>query len=336
MDFRVGIVGAGYLTQNALAPTLHEMEGFRLAAALDIDGDAVAALTARYPVPVATTDADEFWSVPMDAVHVATPNRAHAGYACRALDIGLPTLIDKPLAGTIAEGREIAAAASHSTAPALVGYMSRRNRHNEAVIRLVRSGRIGALLAMTAVRHIRKPWGWRNLRAESGLGVLADLGIYPVLTAVELFGVQPVACRATAWPAADPHLTDVHTEATLWFSADRTLHLEASFTYHEWADVNHYTLFGEHGLVLVRDSWGMNGGGSVVVHDRCGEERIAVAGVDPYAAQYRMLAACAHGLEVPDDVSVDRGLSDLAILHSLDRSAAARGRRLSIRLPGRP
>ena len=57
---------------------------------------------------------------------------------------------------------------------------------------------------------------------------------------------------------------------------------------------------------------------------------VTPAPADPYVRQYRLLAECLAGRPVPAEVGSARGLRDVAVLHQMDRSAAAGGRRLAI------
>jgi predicted dehydrogenase len=171
---------------------------------------------------------------------------------------------------------------------------------------------------------------WRNRRADSGLGCLGDLAIYPLLTASDVFGAAPTACRATGYPGGDAERTDIYVEATVWFGDERRLQVESSFTEPPGVGVSRYTVVCEQGLVVVRDSWAMNSGGSVLVCDGQGRRWLRPEPVDPYVAQYRAFAASAAGAPVPAEVNIARALRDLRVLHALERSVANGGLRLAL------
>jgi predicted dehydrogenase len=330
--YRIGLIGAGFLTQAALLPALAAPSAdFTVAAVLDPSPEALAAVVARLPGVLVTAAEDGFFDADLDAVHVATPNAYHDGLARRAFGLGLAVLVDKPLADTVQAGARIVAAARASGTVGMIGYMSRYNAHNRAAAALVSSGAIGDPLSMSAVHLGHRSSGWRTLRAESGLGSLGDLAIYPVLTATDLFGPAE-GCRATAFPAGDPELTDLHAEGTLHFSGGRRLRFESSFiTEAPGVGVSRYTVIGTAGVLVVHDSWAMNGGGRVLLCDRAGRRVVGVAEVDPYAEQYRQLAACLRGTPVPEATSLERGLRDLGVLAALEQSAAACGRLVDLR-----
>jgi predicted dehydrogenase len=329
MVYQIGIVGAGALTRIALAPALLAMPEARLAAVLDPNPEALRSIAELCPGALLTTDEERFFATAPDAIHVATPNHLHEAYACRALRTGLPTIVDKPVAHTVDSARRIVDTAATTGTTAMVGYMAKHNAANVEAARLVRDGAIGAPLAMVAARLGWRKYDWRGRRGEGGLGCLADLGIYPVLTAVDLFGGDPVRCQASAFPVDDPERTELYAQATLWFDERRYLHFETSFTFDQQpasAEVSGYTLVGEDGILQVSGGWAMNGGGTVDWCNATGWHHAELEPVDPYVCQYRTLLACAGGEPVPDGLSLARGLTDLEILYAIAECAASAGR----------
>jgi predicted dehydrogenase len=325
--YQIGIIGAGFLTRHRLVPLLSSTPGLRLAAVLDNQAETLSDIAGICPDAVLTCDEDEFFGTRLDMVHVATPNHLHQHFTCRALGQGIATVVEKPIAHTVASAERITAAAARTGTAAIIGYMAKHNAYNQRARELVASGAIGVPLSMTATRLGWRKDDWRSHQDTSGLGCLADLGIYPVLTAVDIFGTEPVRYEATAWPVTDPDLTDIYAQATLWFDDRRYLHFETSATFNEEpasAEVSMYTIVGDSGIIQVSGSWAMNGGGSLQMRDRAGWREIRLDPVNPYLAQYNLLAACSAGEPVPSAVSLGRGLADLKILYSIADSAIGR------------
>lgn len=327
MVHQIGIIGAGFLTRHRLVQLLSSTPGMRLAAVLDNRAETLRDIDSICPGALLTCDEDEFFGTRLDMVHVATPNSLHEHFACRALEQGIATVVEKPLAHTVASAERIAAAAARTGTPAIVGYMAKHNVYNQRARQLVAAGAIGVPLSMTATRLGWRKDDWRSHRGSSGLGCLADLGIYPVLTAVDLFGAEPVRCEATAWPVADQEQTDTYAQATLWFDDRRYLHFETSATFSEQpasAEVSMYTIVGDSGFIQVSGSWAMDGNGSLVLRDSAGWQDIELDPVNPYLAQYNLLAACFGGEPVPAAVSLQRGVADMKILYAIADSAIRR------------
>ena len=111
----------------------------------------------------------------LDAVIVATPNDQHVPSAVEAMSQSLPLLLEKPVA-TIVEGlaelwqAEQGRSASHTVA----GFVLRYTPFYEEVRRIVRSGRLGEILAVQADENLGtgltmvQYQGWRQDIARSG------------------------------------------------------------------------------------------------------------------------------------------------------------------------
>jgi predicted dehydrogenase len=144
----------------------------------------------------------------VDVVSITTPNRLHAEMALAAIAAGKHVWCEKPLALTLAEAEEMAAAASRAGVRTMVGYNYVRNPAFAHARRLVEDGIIGRLI------HFRGfvdedyqadpdlPWTWRARIAEAGLGALGDLGCHLVSMAYGLVGPieSLVAEMTTVYP----------------------------------------------------------------------------------------------------------------------------------------
>lgn len=113
-----------------------------------------------------------------DALIVATPNQTHLPIGLDAIAAGVPALIEKPVAVTVAEGRELADASRKAGVPILVGH---HRRHNPVIAKareMVRGGALGRLTSATVLYTFFKPDAYFDLawRREPGGGpVLINL-----------------------------------------------------------------------------------------------------------------------------------------------------------------
>ena len=126
-----------------------------------------------------TTDWQKLVKSPeIDLVDVATPNYMHAPVAKAAIAAGKNCSCEKPIAATLKEGREMAAAARKAKVKTFVWYNYRRVPAVALAHQLVRAGRIGE------IRHVRAfylqdwavpevPLAWRFDRKLAGSGATA-------------------------------------------------------------------------------------------------------------------------------------------------------------------
>jgi predicted dehydrogenase len=135
---RVAVVGIGHLGRHH-ARILSTLEGARLTAVVDTiperAAEAAAATGAR-----ALTDARDLRG-DVDAVVVSVPTDVHLEIALPLLQDGVPVLVEKPMAPSLAAADEMIAAARASGATLAVGHTERHNPAVTAVLPLVTSPR---------------------------------------------------------------------------------------------------------------------------------------------------------------------------------------------------
>ena len=140
----------------------------------------------------------------VDLVDVCTPGDTHAEIAIAALDAGKHVLCEKPLANSVAEAEQMAAAAARAAergVRSMVGFTYRRVPAIGLARQLVADGRLGE------IRHVRAqylqdwiadpaaPMSWRLEKDKAGSGALGDIGAHIVdltqfITGQQLSGVS--------------------------------------------------------------------------------------------------------------------------------------------------
>ncbi|MEV5822365.1 Gfo/Idh/MocA family oxidoreductase [Micromonospora haikouensis] len=123
----------------------------------------------------------------IDVVDICTPGDSHAEIALAALAAGKHVLCEKPLANTVAEAREMAAAAVAAQAAgvrSMCGFTYRRVPAVTLMRQMVAEGRLGT------IRHVRAaylqdwivdpqfPLVWRLQKDKAGSGALGDIGAH--------------------------------------------------------------------------------------------------------------------------------------------------------------
>jgi predicted dehydrogenase len=132
----------------------------------------------------------EVWIREHDLVVVATPNDTHAPIARDAIDHGIAAVVDKPLALSAAEGRELV---EHARGRLTVFQNRRWDSDQLTLRRLLREGALGEVTRHESRferwRPEPKPDAWRETRTpEEGGGTLLDLGGHLVDEALRLLG----------------------------------------------------------------------------------------------------------------------------------------------------
>jgi predicted dehydrogenase len=121
---RIAVIGVGHLGRHH-ARLLAAMPGVELTAVVDIDRDRAAAVGAEYGAPPSGDWREVLGKV--DAVSVAVPTEAHVEVALPFLERGIPALVEKPLARTLADADRLVGAARVKGVILAAGHTERFN-----------------------------------------------------------------------------------------------------------------------------------------------------------------------------------------------------------------
>jgi len=121
---RAAVIGVGHLGRHH-ARILSSIDGARLDAVVDVNEPRAREMAAGAGARALTSARALLGTV--DLVSIATPTETHAEIACLFLEQGIPVLVEKPLARSVAEADAIIGAAARSGAILAVGHTERFN-----------------------------------------------------------------------------------------------------------------------------------------------------------------------------------------------------------------
>ncbi len=256
---RVAIIGYGLAGAVFHAPLISTTAEMRVAAIVTGSPERQAQARRDFPTAEIFDRAEELWYEPTryDLVVIATPNRVHASLGVAAMRAGLPVVIDKPLASSVAEAEQLLQV-SHETGMLLTVFQNRRWDNDFLTVRhLMEMGTLGPITRYESrferFRAEPRPEAWRELAdpAEGG-GLLFDLGSHLIDQAMFLFGkpTHVYAEMATRRPGAQ---VDDDTFVALQFPNGVNAHLWMSVLAHIAAQRVRIT--GLHGTY---EKWGLD------------------------------------------------------------------------------
>ena len=195
-ELRGAVIGYGLAGSVFHAPLIDATPGLTVSAVVTGNPERQDAVRRAYPEATVASDPEEIFerAAAHDFVVVAAPNDIHVSIARKALDAGLPVVVDKPFAPTADEARSLVEHAEELDIPVTV-YMNRRWDSDQLTLRrLLEEGRLG-----TVLRYESRLERWRPALSESrpwsetsspqaGGGILLDLGSHLVDQAILLFG----------------------------------------------------------------------------------------------------------------------------------------------------
>ncbi|MGW8884376.1 Gfo/Idh/MocA family oxidoreductase [Streptomyces sp. NPDC055749] len=191
---RVALVGYGLAGSVFHAPLIASTEGLVLDTVVTSNEERRAQARAEFPDVRFAASAEELWSRAdeLDLIVIASPNKTHVALATAALKAGLPVVVDKPIAGTAAEARELAALAEERGL--LLSVFQNRRWDNDflTLAGLIEDGELGDVQRFESRFERWRPQpkgGWRESGDPDEIGgLLYDLGSHVVDQALTLFG----------------------------------------------------------------------------------------------------------------------------------------------------
>src|SRR5215510_7046707 len=189
---RVGVVGVGVMGSNH-ARVFAGLPGTELVGVADPDRKQ-ADFVARTLGCVAVSDVNELLERDVDAITIAAPTHLHRDIALACIARGVHVMVEKPIASSVEEGRDIVAVARRAGVTLMIGHVERFNPAVQAIKEAIRGEDILSI-AITRVG----PFPPRM----SNVGVVIDLAVHDIdlirwFTESDIAEVQPQLSNAVA------------------------------------------------------------------------------------------------------------------------------------------
>jgi predicted dehydrogenase len=214
----VAVIGCGYWGKN-LVRNFHQLGALRLVCDTTEEGRNAAAATA--PGCVVVSNPEVALTSPVPAVVIATPAETHFSLARRALQAGKDVFVEKPLALTYEEGRQLVDFARVRGRILMVGHVLEYHPGILKLRELVASGELGK------VRYIysnRLSLG--KIRREEN--ILWSFAPHDIAIILRLLGETPFEVVACGGTYVSPNIADV-TVTNLLFDNGVRAHIFVSW-----------------------------------------------------------------------------------------------------------
>ncbi len=273
-----------------------------------------------------------------DGVIVATPNATHAEVGVCCMELGIPVLIEKPIADTLAAAQRLVDASNRSGLPLLVGHHRRHNPIMRRARALLDSGCLGKPVTATVMANFLKPDSYFDItwRREAGGGPVLINMIHEIDAMRFLFGeiasVQAMSSNAIRQFSVEDtaavilrfrngalgtiSVCDTATGPWNWdLCAGESAHYPRQ-------NENSHFLSGTDGSLTLPglDIWSYREQRGW--HDRLTQERSTPHQGNPYEAQMRHFVAMIDGSEAPL-CSASDGMRTLAATLAVHQAAAS-------------
>jgi predicted dehydrogenase len=196
-NITIGIVGAGLIGRKHLAK-LSERGDYELVGIADVNADRVAA---EHPAARVFADYRKLLDEARpEAVIIASPNQLHAEQGIECARRGIHILIEKPVSDTLESAESLIAEVRKAGIQSLVGHHRRHHQQVKTLKAILREGRIGDIVGVSAIWATHKPADYFETapwRSQTGGGpilinLIHEIDFLP-FTVGEIVAVEAVA-----------------------------------------------------------------------------------------------------------------------------------------------
>jgi predicted dehydrogenase len=337
---RIAVAGAGYIGQ-AHIDVIQRSNTVTLCAVVDPSPLAVD-IAKKAGVPLYASLDELLAKDKPDGVVLATPNKLHLPHALTCIDAGLPILLEKPIASTVAEATTIVDTVVAKHATVLIGH---HRAHSPIMARardVIQSGKLGRLVSVMGSALFLKPDHYfvdAPWRRELGAGPLVMNMIHEVhnlrMLCGDIVSVQAIKSHAVRdFPVEDTvaiilqfangvlgtfMLSDTAASARSW---EQTSQENKAYT--SYSDEDCYVISGTFGSLSVPTmrvkSYSSN-------EDRSwwkpfDETIVDMTRDDPIKLQMEHFGCVVRGEAAPL-VTAQDGLNNLLIIEAIAQAAAS-------------
>ncbi|MDT5191646.1 MAG: myo-inositol 2-dehydrogenase / D-chiro-inositol 1-dehydrogenase [Mycobacterium sp.] len=210
----LGVIGLGRIGAFH-TETLSGIDGLDGLVITDERTDVAHAVAAKYGVKVVDT-VEELLSSGIDGAVVAAATPAHAALTLAAVERGIPTFCEKPIAATAAESARVADVIARSGVPVQVGYQRRYDTAFAAAKRAVDDGALGTLHTVRSTTMDPAPPPMDYIKGSGG--IFRDCAVHDFDILNWITGQHAVEVYATGTVQGDPlfaEYDDVDTAAVI-------------------------------------------------------------------------------------------------------------------------
>jgi scyllo-inositol 2-dehydrogenase (NADP+) len=256
---RLGVIGTGLIWIRTHKSILETMtDAFVPVAFCDLSEERRATIAQEYPDAYVLSDYQSLLELAeVEAVLVLTPIALNAPVARAALQAGKHVIMEKPIARSVAEGRELISSMRQSSCLLYVTEQMAYRHAEDLLAEIIAAGEIGELVMWDRVQHLEADTASESLRYESTpwrkqadfpLGTMFDGGIHLIAGLSKVFGI-PESLDATGRQLR-PQYGDYDHIATL-FQYGQGVTGMLSYSSYLPPGRNHFHIYGTSGVISV-------------------------------------------------------------------------------------
>lgn len=239
----IAVIGCGYWGPN-LIRNFNSLSGCTVKIACDLDESRLKHMKSLYPSLETTNEFDQIINdKDLDAVAIATPLKFHFEMANKCLDAGKHVFIEKPMASSVSECRQLITDAERNKLIIMVGHTFIYSPPVRKIKEIIDRGSLGQIQYISARRL--------NLGLfQTDINVTWDLAPHDISIILYVLGKPPISVNCQGKAHVNPDIEDV-TSMTLNFADGGFATIQSS-----WLDPNkvrEMTFVGSKRMLVYND-----------------------------------------------------------------------------------
>jgi len=211
---KIGIIGAGGVTQIGHIPSLQAIPGVEVAAISEPNKEKLELVAKNFGIAYTYTEYDQLLKrEDIDGIIICTPNHLHAEVSIAALMSGKHVLCEKPFAINLKQAEAVINEASKTGKIFLVNFSQRFDLTTKIINTYISKGMLGHIYYAKCSYLRRKGHpglgGWFTHKKESGGGSLIDIGVHMLDLGLYFMRYpKPVSLTASTFDYFTKHADD--------------------------------------------------------------------------------------------------------------------------------
>ena len=192
-----GIIGCGDVTEVKSGPAFNKVPNSELHAVMRRNKVLLADYAKRHAVPHQYTDVDALIADPaINAIYIATPPKFHEPFAIKAMAVGKPVYVEKPVTRDVAEAKRMQSFSDQTGVKMVVAHYRRALPMFIEIKRIIETGVLGKINLVTlqyfepAIEpsNLTPKDLWRIDPSLAGAGLFYDIAPHQIDIMVNIFG----------------------------------------------------------------------------------------------------------------------------------------------------
>jgi 1,5-anhydro-D-fructose reductase (1,5-anhydro-D-mannitol-forming) len=303
-----GLIGASTIASEHMIGAIRAQAGHEVVAVASSNPERGRKFAAQHEIDASYDSVGALLADPRVAVvYISTTNDLHRDQVLAAAKAGKHVLCEKPLALSIDDALQMAAACKAAGVVMATNHHLRNAATHRRIRELIQAGAIGKPLFARVFHAVYLPphlQGWRLDKPQAGGGVILDITVHDVDTLRFLLDAEPIEAVGMTQSAslAKEGLED-GVMSILRFDNGVLAQLHDAFTVKYGG--NGIEVHGEAGSIVGRNVMTQRGVGELLLRNADGEQAVAVDHVNLYERGVAAFCAAMRGEGQPAATAED-------------------------------